>query len=81
MRTKLLFVIMIVMLVLSACAKPAAKPTEPVEVIWYVRSNDAEQKWENEVVILRAHIQDDLDGFRRFRGWLRAGRKHEHDDH
>jgi len=51
MRTKLLFVLMIVMLVLSACAKPAAKPAEPVEVIWYVRSNDAEQKWENEVVI------------------------------
>jgi multiple sugar transport system substrate-binding protein len=63
MRSKFVFLLVVLALVLSACAAPAAPsaapaaggeqaaPAEQVEVIWYVRSNEDEQKWENEVVI------------------------------
>jgi len=57
----LLSSLVIVALLLSACGgpateappeEPAEEPAEePVEVIWYVRTEDAEQPWEQEVVI------------------------------
>ncbi len=62
---RLLFLLLIAVLVLVGCAGPAEEPAgeepaveepepaaeEPVEVIWYVRTNDTEQPWEQEVVI------------------------------
>ena len=57
---KILFVLLIAVMLLTACkpattAAPAAEkvapPAEKVEVIWYVRSNEVEQKWENETII------------------------------
>lgn len=59
--------LVILALILAACAAPTAAPqaggeqaageaeqaagSAQTEVIWYVRSNDDEQRWENEVVI------------------------------
>lgn len=63
MKTKLFYLLVILVLVLSACAKatpteeakpkeqPTTPPAEKVEVIWYVRTNEIEQKWENETII------------------------------
>jgi ABC-type glycerol-3-phosphate transport system substrate-binding protein len=49
----LLCSLVIVALLLPACGGKAteAPPAEPVEVIWYVRTNDSEQPWEQNVVI------------------------------
>jgi len=52
----LLSSLIIVALLLPACGGPATvapteAPKEPVEVIWYVRTNDSEQPWEQNVVI------------------------------
>lgn len=60
---KFLFILLIAVMLLTAC-KPAtttteqapaagqpAAPAEKVEVIWYVRTNEVEQKWENETII------------------------------
>ena len=58
----LLSSLIIVALLLSACGAPATEAppeepveepaeAEPVEVIWYVRTEEAEQPWEQEVVI------------------------------
>jgi len=52
----LLSSLLIVALLLPACGGPAAvapteAPKEPVEVIWYVRTNESEQPWETDVVI------------------------------
>jgi multiple sugar transport system substrate-binding protein len=56
MKKTFLFSLIIVACLLTACgAKPATPtPTAPakgVEVIWYVRSNPVEQKWERQTVI------------------------------
>jgi multiple sugar transport system substrate-binding protein len=60
---RLLLILLIAVLALTACGAPAEEPVaeepmaeepaagEPVEVIWYVRSEESEQPWENEVVI------------------------------
>ncbi len=58
----LLYFGMLLAMLLSACAQAAAQTsaTQPVraseaarqvEVIWYVRSNEIEQKWENDTII------------------------------
>jgi multiple sugar transport system substrate-binding protein len=57
----LLSSLMIVALLLPACAPAATEAPpeeeveevaeEPVEVIWYVRTEDAEQPWEQDVII------------------------------
>jgi multiple sugar transport system substrate-binding protein len=63
---RILFLLLIAVLVLTGCGGPAEEPAgeepaveepmeeeamEPVEVIWYVRTNESEQPWETDVVI------------------------------
>jgi multiple sugar transport system substrate-binding protein len=57
MKQTIPFSLIIVAFLLTSCgARPAltqtsTAPAKPVEVIWYVRLNPAEQKWERETVI------------------------------
>ena len=64
MKSKLFLMLLVVALVLTACATKTEAPKaaeekateppvaeEPVEVIWYVRTEDAEQPWEQDVII------------------------------
>jgi multiple sugar transport system substrate-binding protein len=59
MKKTIIFVLLVFALALSACGqKPTeavaptqAAPAEKVEVIWYVRSEESEQTWEQETIV------------------------------